>query len=127
MAHVQVLDLANNRLLNLPTEMGYLANLRWFSVNENSNLKTLFPLADLGRLEYLGLRNILLDEIPEDVCTLPSITELDLRNNLQMERIPSELGQLVTLKKYIKMYLPWLLFHYGLTLFLAAWISLAIT
>jgi Leucine-rich repeat (LRR) protein len=96
-----VLDLSNNKLQDLPTEMSHLAGLRSFSVNENSNLKNLFPLDQLNQLQYLGLRNILLDELPADLCTLPSIVELDLRNNLQIGRIPAEIGQLTTLKRFL--------------------------
>jgi Leucine-rich repeat (LRR) protein len=96
-----VFDLSNNKLQDLPAEMGYLARLRSFSVNENSNLKTLFPLEQLNQLQYMGLRNTLLDELPEDLCTLPSIVELDLRNNLQIGRIPPEIGRLTTLRRSI--------------------------
>ncbi len=97
----QVFDLSNNKLQDLPAEMGYLARLRSFSVNENSNLKSLFPLEQLSQLQYMGLRNTLLDELPEDLCTLPSIVELDLRNNLQIGRIPPEIGRLTTLRRSI--------------------------
>ncbi len=91
--------MSNNKLQDLPAEMGYLARLRSFSVNENSNLKSLFPLEQLSQLQYMGLRNTLLDELPEDLCTLPSIVELDLRNNLQIGRIPPEIGRLTTLRR----------------------------
>jgi len=97
----QVLDLTNNKIQDMPKEMGYLTKLRKLAVDENSHLKTMFPLRGLRELQILGMRNTLLDEIPGDLCLLPSLTELDLRNNLQFGRLPPELGRLTNLKKFV--------------------------
>ncbi|POM59479.1 Adenylate cyclase-like protein [Phytophthora palmivora] len=74
-SQLQILDLANNSLRVLPTE-----------------------IAHLRRLEVLYLSTNALQELPEELTQLPYLQQLKCDHN-QLERLPLRLGNLVQLKK----------------------------
>jgi Leucine-rich repeat (LRR) protein len=83
--------------LNIPTELGQLANLEELYLSGN-NLKTMpVELCNLHNLKILCLHQNSLSTIPTEIGNMHKLTKLYLGNN-QLRTIPTELAYLTNLK-----------------------------
>ncbi|XP_060073682.1 leucine-rich repeat-containing protein 40-like [Ylistrum balloti] len=92
------LDLRNNSLSELPSDMESLENMR--DVFLSYNRFTIIPpvLFELKKLEILFMDNCKVDTVDAaGVCSLPRIGTLDLQNN-NISQVPPELGNCSQLK-----------------------------
>ena len=84
------------RLATLPSEIGFLTNLKTLSLSENVITSLPEQLANLQVLRVLDCRHNRLTEIPAVVYQLTSLTTLYLRFN-RIRVVDPELGNLVNL------------------------------
>ena len=94
---LEKLFLSWNRLGSLPPEIGQLSALKqvYFSGNE---IKSLPPeIGQLSMLERLDLRENQLKSVPPEVGQLSRLQSLDLAEN-QLQSVPPEVGQLSRLE-----------------------------
>jgi len=93
---IQVLDLSQQNLLELPAEIGKFTNLIWLSLSHNK-LTSLSPeigkLMNLTRLDLQGNR---LTRLPPEIGKLTKLTKLDLHRNYLLS-LPPEIGKLTQL------------------------------
>lgn len=87
---LRALNLSNNQLQQIPAEIGKLINLQLLELNDN--LLTWLPaeIGYLGSLEALGLFNNQLDQLPVEFGNLVNMRTLNLSNN-QLTRVPGEI------------------------------------
>ena len=90
------LDLSNNQLSELPTEITKLANLTTLDLRNNQLSELPTEITKLTNLTTLYLRNNQLSELPAEITQLTNLTWLDLRNN-QLSELPTEITQLTNL------------------------------
>jgi len=87
----------------IPTEIGYLSNLEWFSLYSN-RLSSSIP-SEIGKLTMiyrLGLHhNSFTSSIPSEIGNLIYLDNLDLSSNSLTSTIPSEIGLLSNLNNLI--------------------------
>jgi small GTP-binding protein len=90
------LDLRNQRLTTLPSEIGQLTNL--IELNLCGNKLTALPpeIGQLRNLQKLNLWGNKLTMLPSELFLLVNLIYLDLRNN-QLTALPSELFKLANL------------------------------
>jgi Leucine-rich repeat (LRR) protein len=105
---LKLLDLSDNNLSgSIPTELGLLSNLEYFILGSN-NLKGLLP-DELGNLtsvhKLILFNNTLTGEIPTTLGKLGANNShrktIDLSENNLRKTIPSELGTIPTLCKFL--------------------------
>ena len=94
---VQVLDLNNQGLTEIPVEIFQLTSLTELNLAYNQ-IKTIPPeVFQLTNLNVLRLAMNQIKEIPSELCQLTSLTQLVLEGN-QIQVIPPELCQLTNLE-----------------------------
>uniref|UniRef100_UPI00398F3417 malignant fibrous histiocytoma-amplified sequence 1 homolog isoform X2 n=1 Tax=Pristiophorus japonicus TaxID=55135 RepID=UPI00398F3417 len=94
LGQVQILDLANNSLQELPDGLdGPLPNLRALIVRRNRLCRVPAPLCALGLLRELDLAHNLLAQLPADLGRLQRLQKLCLSHN-RLQLLPPELGAL---------------------------------
>ncbi len=97
LTQLQRLHLWGNDLAALPTEIGKLTHLRTLNLGGN-DLKTLPPqLWELVRLEELDLEYNQLRTLPEEIAQLIQLKSLNLRDT-QLATLPREIGELTQLQ-----------------------------
>lgn len=92
---LQELWLDHNQLTRLPPEIGLLKNLVCLDVSENRWGFGVFFLGERGLIHNLN-RNFRLEELPEDIGGLVSLTDLHLSQNL-LEVLPDGMEKLTKL------------------------------
>ncbi|XP_023341290.1 leucine-rich repeat-containing protein 40 [Eurytemora carolleeae] len=97
-AKLQFLDLSNNKLQQLPEEMGELKHLREIVLSFNQ-LSSIPPsLCRCGKLETILIANNKIAQLDvEALSALGQLAVLDLQNNA-IESVPPELGNLTQLR-----------------------------
>jgi leucine-rich repeat protein SHOC2 len=77
---LRVLDLNNNRLVNLPAALTQLAHLEYLNLAFNQ-ISTLPPnFAQLKKLQVLNLENNQFQQLPPQIFSLPNLKHLFIRN-----------------------------------------------
>lgn len=98
---LQVLNLHNNCLENMPTELGSLKTLQMLDISCNG-IQASIPteLGQLTQLRHLALgSNTLADVIPTELGQLTALILLDIRQAALKGSIPTELGNLLELQE----------------------------
>jgi len=91
-----LLDLHQNNLNQLPSEIGRLTKLEYLYLGEN-NLSQLPPeIGDLSDLTILDLKQKRLSQCPAEIGQLTDLATLVLNNN-RLGQLPPEIGQLINL------------------------------
>lgn len=87
-----MLDLEENRLEQLPNEIGYLKDLQRLIVQ--SNQLTIIPRAigHLTNLVFLSVGENALSYLPEEIGTLENLESLYLNDNPNLNNLPFELA-----------------------------------
>ena len=77
---VDYVNLDRNELEEFPAELSTLTGLKWLRLNRNklSALKDVSPLVNLRRIYLKGNR---FTSVPEELKTLPALTDVDLSQN----------------------------------------------
>jgi internalin A len=90
------LDLSNNQLTKLPSEIAKLTKLTY--LNLRNNQLTIFPanITKLTNLTRLDLRKNQLRKVPTEVTKLISLTTLSLREN-DLTSLPPDIANLINL------------------------------
>eukprot|EP01094_Clydonella_sp_ATCC50884_P021946 TRINITY_DN493_c0_g3_i1.p1 TRINITY_DN493_c0_g3~~TRINITY_DN493_c0_g3_i1.p1 ORF type:complete len:2040 (-),score=911.87 TRINITY_DN493_c0_g3_i1:136-6255(-) len=94
--NLRELNFDDNRLHELPVEVGEVVSLERLRLNGNC-LKALPSLASLSRLSLLDLGNNELDRLPQEVLTFSSLTYLDVGGN-KLSHFPAGLRTLSLLE-----------------------------
>ena len=98
LVNLQTLDLADNQLTTLPPEIGQLVNLQSLILQHNQ-LTTLPPeIGQLVNLQSLDLRSNQLSTLPPEIGQLANLQSLDLDSN-HLTTLPPQLGELVNLQE----------------------------
>ncbi|XP_075438949.1 leucine-rich repeat-containing protein 69 isoform X2 [Ascaphus truei] len=98
---LQRLHLFGNKITEIPPAVfDGLENL--ISLNLNNNLLKQLPseIRNLQLLENLSVNHNQLKEVPKELCTLQHLCELHLTNN-HLETLPEELGYMTNLKELL--------------------------
>jgi internalin A len=95
-----VLVLNKNRLVALPPEIGELFNLRTLELMHNRLIELPSEIGKLTSLEDLDIRNNELTLLPRQIGQLASLEELNLSFN-RLRAIPAEIGHLSLLMSLI--------------------------
>ncbi|MEE6463592.1 hypothetical protein FKM82_005964 [Ascaphus truei] len=98
---LQRLHLFGNKITEIPPAVfDGLENL--ISLNLNNNLLKQLPseIRNLKLLENLSVNHNQLKEVPKELCTLQHLCELHLTNN-HLETLPEELGYMTNLKELL--------------------------
>ncbi|HLZ80379.1 MAG TPA: COR domain-containing protein [Ktedonobacteraceae bacterium] len=95
---IDILDLSNNDLTQLPPEIRHLINLEWLYLNHNKLSQLPTEVGQLANLRHLSLQSNQLTELPKEVGLLANLTGLLLDGN-QLHRLPSEISQLDNLRQ----------------------------
>ena len=100
LAHITVLDLANNCLTELPDDIEYLINIRRLLVG-NNKLRTLpETLGNLTDLQYLDANHNFLTSLPQSIMFCDELETLALDYN-EFEEIPSVLFDVAVRTVYL--------------------------
>uniref|UniRef100_A0A8D0HGK3 Leucine rich repeat and sterile alpha motif containing 1 n=1 Tax=Sphenodon punctatus TaxID=8508 RepID=A0A8D0HGK3_SPHPU len=94
---MKVLDLHDNQLTSLPTDIGQLASLQVLNVEKNLLKSLPLSIGDLTQLQTLNVKANKLKELPTAVSGLRSLRTLDISNNLLWE-LPQALAHIRTLE-----------------------------
>ncbi len=80
MASVTKLDLSNNCLKSIPSELSVFSSLKELWLHKNPILQFPMSILSLKKLQVLDIRDTKIDYIPAEIATLPKLFELDWRN-----------------------------------------------
>uniref|UniRef100_A0A8C0BW52 Leucine rich repeat and sterile alpha motif containing 1 n=1 Tax=Buteo japonicus TaxID=224669 RepID=A0A8C0BW52_9AVES len=94
---VKVLDLHDNQLASLPTDIGQLTSLQ--VLNLERNLLKCLPqsIGDLAQLQMLNVKGNKLKELPATMSGLRSLRTLDISENM-LQELPRVLAHIRTLE-----------------------------
>ncbi|KAF5727983.1 disease resistance family protein [Tripterygium wilfordii] len=84
---LKILNLSCTLITSLPPSLLYLVELRALLLRNCCSLETLPPLGALEKLEMLDLYGTPLQELPEDMCRLSNLRELNLSCTYQLKNI----------------------------------------
>jgi Leucine-rich repeat (LRR) protein len=98
--NLQVLNLSDNNILEMPNSISGFAKLEALRLNNNSIKTVPKNIASLKKLKLLNLGYNKFDIIPIEICQLSNLTELNMSFNL-IENIPSEIKNLKKLKELV--------------------------
>lgn len=90
------LDLSVNYLTSIPAEIGQLTNLAQLNLRDNQLVAIPPQIGQLTNLTWLSLRMNELTAIPPEIRRLTNLMKLELNTN-QLTAIPPEIGQLSNL------------------------------
>ncbi|GIX83237.1 hypothetical protein CEXT_625281 [Caerostris extrusa] len=94
-----ILNLKNNKLSSLPSEISLLTKLKVLDL-ENNQLKKLPPsFENLVSLCHLNLKSNKLVHFPMPICSLYALEYLNLSDNPKIKSLPKELSNLSALKE----------------------------
>lgn len=94
---LQVLNLSRNQFTSLTTGIGNLSKLVTLRLDHN-NLKTVpSGMGELHSLKKLNLNNNELIDFPEEICTLPKLEVLEIDNN-RLTSLPEKICKLTNLR-----------------------------
>jgi len=94
---LEILDLSDNQLSELPSNFAQLSQLKVLFLSNNQFTKLPAVLADCSKLEIISLKKNQLNEIPEQSIPL-SVRCLVLTSNA-ITKLPDSIGELKSLQK----------------------------
>ena len=94
--NLQILYLYNNKLMHVPKEIGNLQNLQLLHLSNNQLTNVPKEIGNLQNLKYIYLHNNQLTDVPEEIGNLKNLQRLDLYNN-QLTYVPKEILNLKNL------------------------------
>ncbi|HRQ41796.1 MAG TPA: COR domain-containing protein [Chloroflexota bacterium] len=92
------LDLHNQEITELPSEIGQMSSLKSFNISLNKLTAVPPEIGQLSSLKSLDLGGNQLTAVPPEIFQLTSLQSLDLGGN-QLTAVPPELGQLTSLQQ----------------------------
>ena len=92
--NAEELKLINNKLKEIPKEIGKLTNLRKLDLGMNQLKEIPKEIGNLTNLNYLSLWNNELTEIPKELGNLTNLQELRLGYNKKLKEIPQEIKKI---------------------------------
>ena len=95
--NLKELDLANNKITEIPKEIGMLINLEELELSYNKITKIPDTMGKLINLQYLSLFGNKIVDLPETFGNLINLQVLNLRNN-EIIKIPKSVGNLRNLE-----------------------------
>ncbi|NEZ60803.1 COR domain-containing protein [Adonisia turfae] len=95
--NAEFLDLRSSKLVELPSEIGQLTNLKKLVLRGNQLSELPPEIGHLINLEILDLRSNRLLELPSEIGQLTNLKKLAASQN-QLIELPSEIGQLQNLE-----------------------------
>ena len=93
----KVLDLRDQKIEELPAEIGQLTNLTTLNLSKNKLTSLPTEIGQLKNLTELTLDYNKLSSLPNEIGQLKNLTELNLSSN-QLASLPTEIGQLTNLR-----------------------------
>ncbi|MFN6566356.1 COR domain-containing protein [Dendronalium sp. ChiSLP03b] len=96
LSNLMELDLSNNQLSSLPPDICQLSYLMTLSLGDNQISSLLPEISQLYNLRELYLHNNQLSSLPSEIGQFFKLTRLDLDNN-QLSSLPSGIGELYNL------------------------------
>ncbi|KAJ3339733.1 hypothetical protein HDU93_007849 [Gonapodya sp. JEL0774] len=89
-------------LVALPDDIGFLSKLSVLDVRNNQLSSHSIPqsIYNLRQLSRLYLSNNQIEVLPDELCQLPFLVELDVSNNF-LYNLPDDIGQLARLEKLL--------------------------
>jgi Leucine-rich repeat (LRR) protein len=94
---IQVLDLSNLSLTELPSQIRFLKNLTYLYLGYNAIERLPDELGSLKNLEVIDLTANKLKTLPNSICNLTNLTALHLSGN-NLSTLPQNLGALYKLR-----------------------------
>nr|CAB3263548.1 ZF(RING)-19 zinc finger protein [Phallusia mammillata] len=98
LSNLKILDLHNNKITQLPAELGALTNLKVLNVENNQLTELPQSIGDLKLLQTLLLRDNLLNCLPNTVKNLKSLRTLDVSGTNKVYYLPKTLCHVRTLE-----------------------------
>ena len=88
-----------NRILSYTLLIGGLAGLKWVRLNGNRLSDLPASAANWKDVRRLYLRGNAFESVPESVCALPALQQLDLGRNQRLATLPDAIGNLASLTR----------------------------